>query len=156
MSKFPCASTEHHAMKAYWESGSIASRILDLGTRWRWVVSFTPRPLYHQGKSPWYPLDRRLGGPQSRSGRGDEEKNSQPLSRLELPIIHPVAQRYTNELEKVYFLTVFLKDYGWNPDSHTILVTCHVLTSLTIPREKYKLRSFSSWKFLSFPLRYLS
>jgi hypothetical protein len=22
------------------------------------------------GKSPWYPLDRRLGGPQSRSGRG--------------------------------------------------------------------------------------
>jgi hypothetical protein len=26
------------------------------------------------GKSPRYPLDRRLGGPQSRSGRGDEEK----------------------------------------------------------------------------------
>jgi hypothetical protein len=23
------------------------------------------------GKSPWYPLDRRLGGTQSRSGRGD-------------------------------------------------------------------------------------
>jgi hypothetical protein len=41
------------------------------------VVSFTLRPLYSQGKSPWYPLDRRLGGPQSRSGRG-EEKNSQP------------------------------------------------------------------------------
>jgi len=28
-------------------------------------------------KSPWYPLDRRLGGSQSRSGRGGEEKNSQ-------------------------------------------------------------------------------
>jgi hypothetical protein len=27
--------TEHHAMKAYWVSGSIAPRILDLGTRWR-------------------------------------------------------------------------------------------------------------------------
>jgi hypothetical protein len=27
------------------------------------------------GKKPWYPLDRRLGGPQSRSGRGDEGKN---------------------------------------------------------------------------------
>jgi len=25
------------------------------------VVSFTPRPLYPQGKSPWYPLDRSLG-----------------------------------------------------------------------------------------------
>jgi hypothetical protein len=37
-----------------------------------------------QGKSPWYPLDRRLGGPQSRSGRGGEEKNSQPPPGLEL------------------------------------------------------------------------
>jgi len=32
------------------------------------VVSFTPRPLYLQRKNPWYPLDRRLGGPQSQSG----------------------------------------------------------------------------------------
>jgi hypothetical protein len=37
-----------------------------------------------QGKSPWYPLDRRLGGPQSRSGRGGEEKNSQPPPEIEL------------------------------------------------------------------------
>jgi hypothetical protein len=36
-----------------------------------------------QGKSPWYPLDRRLGGPQSRSGGGGEEKNSQPPPRIE-------------------------------------------------------------------------
>jgi hypothetical protein len=57
-----CALTEHHAIKAYWGSGGIAPRIRDLGTRWRWVVSFMPRPLH-----PRYPLDRRLGGPQSRS-----------------------------------------------------------------------------------------
>jgi len=50
----------------------------DLGTRCRWVVSFTPWLLYPQGKSPWYPFDR-LGGPQSHSGCGGEEKNSQPL-----------------------------------------------------------------------------
>jgi hypothetical protein len=30
-------------------------------------------------------LDRRLAGTQSRSGRGDEEKNSQPLPELEPP-----------------------------------------------------------------------
>jgi hypothetical protein len=32
----------------------IAPRILNLkfGTRWRWVVSFTPRSLYLGGKSP--------------------------------------------------------------------------------------------------------
>jgi hypothetical protein len=40
---------------------------------YRWVVSFTPRPLYPRGKSPRYPLDRRLGGLQSRSGRLGEE-----------------------------------------------------------------------------------
>jgi len=27
-------------------SGGIAPRILNLSTKWRWVVSFTPRPLY--------------------------------------------------------------------------------------------------------------
>jgi len=36
------------------------------------VVSFTHRPLYPQGKNPWYPWVRRLGGPYSRCGRGDE------------------------------------------------------------------------------------
>jgi len=42
--------------------------IFNLGSRWKWMVSFTPRPLYLHGKSPRYSLDRRLGGPQSRSG----------------------------------------------------------------------------------------
>jgi hypothetical protein len=35
------------------ESVIIAPRILNLGTRWWWVVSFTPRPLYSLGKSPY-------------------------------------------------------------------------------------------------------
>jgi hypothetical protein len=85
-------------MKTYWGSDGIAPRILYLGTRWRWVVSFKPRPLYPQGKRPWYPVNRRLDGPQIRSGLGGEQKNSQPLPRLEPPIIQPVPQRYTTEL----------------------------------------------------------
>jgi len=36
-----------------------------------------------QGKRPWYTLDKRLGGPQSRSGCDGEEKNSQTLARLQ-------------------------------------------------------------------------
>jgi hypothetical protein len=52
-------------MKAYWRSGGIDPHILDLGTRWRLVVSFMPPPLYCQGKSLWYLLDRRLGEPQN-------------------------------------------------------------------------------------------
>jgi hypothetical protein len=47
------------------------------------VVSFTIRPLYPQAKSPLYPLDRMLGWFQSRSGRGGEEKNSQPPPGIE-------------------------------------------------------------------------
>jgi hypothetical protein len=39
-------------------------------------------------------------GPQMRSGRGGEEKNSQPLPGLEPPIFQPVAQRYTAELSR--------------------------------------------------------
>jgi hypothetical protein len=74
--------TKPCAMKTYWDGG-ISTRILHLVTRKRWVVSFTPRPLYPQGKSPRYPLARRLGGPQSRSGRCDEEKNSQPPPGIE-------------------------------------------------------------------------
>jgi hypothetical protein len=37
-------------------------------------------------------LDRRLGGPQSWSGRGGGEKNSQPLPGLKLPIAQEVTQ----------------------------------------------------------------
>jgi hypothetical protein len=85
-------------MKAYWVSGGIDPHILDLGTRWKQVVSFKPWLLYSQGESPWYQLDRRLGGPQSRSGHGGEEKNSQPLPGLEPPIIQPIAQCCTTEL----------------------------------------------------------
>jgi hypothetical protein len=47
------------------------------------VLSFMPRPLYLQAKSLCYPLDRRLGGLQSHSGREGEEKNSQPPQGIE-------------------------------------------------------------------------
>jgi len=67
--------TEHHAMKTYWESGGRDPRILNVGTRRRKVFSFTSRPPYPRGNNPRYPLDRRLDGPQSRSGRGDEKKS---------------------------------------------------------------------------------
>jgi hypothetical protein len=90
-------------MKAYWGDGVMVPRILYLGTRLRCVVSFTPRPLYPQGKELYYSLDRRLGCSQSRSGRDGEEKNSQPLPRLETPIIQPVTHRYTSGLSRLLY-----------------------------------------------------
>jgi hypothetical protein len=51
---------------------------LDPSTSWRRFVSFAPQPLYPRGKSFRYPLDRRLGLPQSRSGRYVEAKILDP------------------------------------------------------------------------------
>jgi hypothetical protein len=43
----------------------------------------TPAALYPQGKDPRYPLHRRLGGPQSRSGHRGYRKNPLPLPGIE-------------------------------------------------------------------------
>jgi hypothetical protein len=76
-------------MKRYGGSGRMHPRFLDLGTSLRYVASFTPRPLYPRGKGPCYPLDRRLGEPQSRSVRYGEVKFF-TLPGLELrPLGHP-------------------------------------------------------------------
>jgi hypothetical protein len=48
-------------------SRSIALLFHDLGTRWGWVVSVMPRPPLPLGKTR-YPLYRRVGGRQGRSG----------------------------------------------------------------------------------------
>jgi hypothetical protein len=69
------------------------------------VVSFTPLPLYPEGKSPWYLFDRKVGGLQSRSGRGDE-RNSQPFPGLESPIIQPVAHRNLGHRDKTTALNI--------------------------------------------------
>jgi hypothetical protein len=69
--------TKHHAMKTYRGSCSTAPRIRNLGTRRRWVFSFTPRPLYPMDKGYRFPLNSRLGGPQSRPRRGGKDKRSQ-------------------------------------------------------------------------------
>jgi hypothetical protein len=53
-------------MKAYEWSRAIAPLILNIGKRWRWVVTFIPRSLYPQKQSRC-PLNRKLCGPQSRS-----------------------------------------------------------------------------------------
>jgi hypothetical protein len=78
--------TKHHVVKtypllnqapchvAYSSSADTTPRILNLSTRWMWVASFSPWQLYPRGMRPWYPLDMRLGGPQSRSGRGGSKK----------------------------------------------------------------------------------
>jgi len=59
-----------HTMKARGGSTGLAPLILNLHTIWRWVLSCcTPR------KELRYPVNRRLGGPHSWSGRFGKETN---------------------------------------------------------------------------------
>jgi hypothetical protein len=94
-------------MKSYW-GGGIAPRVLDLSTRRKCVIRFTLRQLYPRGKTPQYLLDKRLGEPQSRSGRGVEEKNFQPPPGIELPNPH----RLTHTQVKVKFFLFLTKHHA--------------------------------------------
>jgi hypothetical protein len=90
--------TKHHAMKAYGGVEIYLHSFFDLGTRWRWVESFMPLPLYPQGKSPWYPLYRGLVGPRAVLDVVVKRKipNPRQKSNPRTPIIQPVAQLYTD------------------------------------------------------------
>jgi hypothetical protein len=60
-----------------------SSTILHLGTRWKWVVCFTPLPVYQCINSPSHPLYRRLGGSQSQSGHYGGDKNLPAIMGIE-------------------------------------------------------------------------
>jgi hypothetical protein len=74
--KLSLCLTKHHVMKRIveWKYNSTHTFTSALdGYEWS---ALRPGRFTHR-ESPWYPLDRTLGGLQSRSGRGGEEKNSQ-------------------------------------------------------------------------------
>ena len=67
--------------------GLVRSRVvgpvsLSLGTRWRWVVKFTLRPLYLRGEFR-YSLNSSEGGLQSRSAHLGQERNFLILPEIE-------------------------------------------------------------------------
>jgi hypothetical protein len=68
------------------------------------VVSFTPLPLYPQGKGLRYPLDRRLGGPQNQSGRRGEEKMFDPSGTRSPTLGRPVA--IPSELSRLLYVNI--------------------------------------------------
>jgi hypothetical protein len=80
---------------------------VDLGTRWKWVVNFTPRPFYPPPPPPppprggggdrhRYPLDWRLGGPGAGLDAVQKRKKILPLLGLWSPAVQPIARRYTD------------------------------------------------------------
>jgi hypothetical protein len=55
-------------------------------------------PIYPQGKSPWYPLDRRWEGSRAVLDVVVKRKIPNPCrkSNPRTPMVQPVAQRYTD------------------------------------------------------------
>jgi hypothetical protein len=75
----PCPLTAWHE--------DVLRRILNLGTRWKWVVNFTIPP-------PLHPLDKRLGGSQSRYGCCDKEEIPDIFGNR-TPVVLPATNHYT-------------------------------------------------------------
>jgi hypothetical protein len=74
---------------------------IDLGTRWRRVISFTPHQLYLRRKSPRYPFE-----PVYESC--GEEKNLAPVW-VRTSAIQPVARRCTAwAIQTHFFISSFL------------------------------------------------
>ena len=71
---------------------SITSPVHDHGTRRGWGVSVMPRPLFPPGKIR-YPLYKRLGGPQGRSGL---VRKISPPPGFDPRTVQSVASRYTD------------------------------------------------------------
>jgi hypothetical protein len=81
------------------------------------------------GKEPLVTLDRRLGGPQSRSGRCGIEKYLLPLPRNRTQDVQPVARRYSDS----YTLKSFREDYILWSFRHMAYAVLYILLSLLHP-----------------------
>jgi hypothetical protein len=110
--KLPLCLTKHHAMKAYgevkvWLHASLTSAT-DGG---EWSASRPCR--LHPRKEPRYPLDRRLGGPQSRYECGGGEKKIPAPAGNQTPVVQPVAQslHWLSYLSPVIDITPWCRVY---------------------------------------------
>jgi hypothetical protein len=103
----------HHCAhyKGIWRSGGTAPCILNLGTRWRLVVRFTPCLPYHCGKSPWFQLNWRLNRPYSQCACvGEQTLLSLPRMKNSL-VFQPETYCYTNWAVLAVWLTVSVSSY---------------------------------------------
>jgi hypothetical protein len=72
-----------HTMKTYWRSRSIVL-ILNLGSRWKWVVNLTFPP---SRKYIQHPSNVMLGRPQNWSGHCGKQIRFLPLPEIEPQIV---------------------------------------------------------------------
>jgi hypothetical protein len=103
------SNTPLEAQEERYSSYSFMTSALDVG---EWSASCPGRDLA-PGKDPWYPLYRRLGGPQSRSGHRGYRKYPLPL-----PVIEPGSPGIPVRSQTLYWLSY--------PGSHTLEVRTYM------------------------------
>jgi hypothetical protein len=115
------------------------------------VVGFTPRPLYARGNSLRYTLDRRLGGPQSRSGRRGDKNILEPTgTRNSNPSV--VQHTFTPKLELMFLKQLI---HNWNYTStfqlsRKIIITSHA-QCYSILQDTHARNSFPTKSHLDVP-----
>ena len=109
---------EHNRIKGHCHTlyMFILKVIINVGTRWRWMVNLTPRPLYPREENPGNHERGGLGGPQSRYGRFGEERcrtgiraSGRPVHRLiATPTTLPSSLPVTAKGEISYYYSVYV------------------------------------------------
>jgi hypothetical protein len=140
-------------MKAYEGSECIDPRFLDRGTNWRWVVNFTPRPLYPGERAPG---THCIGGwVYSRTCLDDAERRKfLTLPRLELRTLCRPARRYS--LYRLRYpgscsqlSTYFKRRISFRKADESLVCwdeTWQLLETCTITfKNKYNFRFFYRW-----------
>jgi hypothetical protein len=113
----------HRTVKTRRWNSCIAPLILNFGSGWWWLFSFTPRPLYPRKRIP-VPIGMGLLGSQSRSGRTEEDKN--------LLILPGFRLRYPGSIIVIITTNIYLlcewclQLYTWN----TPWYLCNVIAIL--------------------------
>jgi hypothetical protein len=82
----------------FFKTGSYITNFVHLNCYKRFGFFLIFMCTWNSGKSPWYPLDRRLGGPQSRSGQYGEVKILDPTGTRtpDFSVVQPIASCYTD------------------------------------------------------------
>jgi hypothetical protein len=86
-------------IKCHVLSLATASRILNLDTRWRWLVSFTPRPFYPEERSP--DVHCILKCVISWTGLGIVKRDSQPQAGIESGFLDRTTRNLVNILTDI-------------------------------------------------------
>ena len=99
-------------MKAYRGSTGIAPLILNLGTRCRWVVNFTPRPLYSREITP-VPIEQEAGRATEPDWTFCKREKSLAATRIRIPD-HPSRSLVVipTTLSRHIFMHIFITRYN--------------------------------------------